>query len=257
MSNRPGRPHPSGRYRYLRGGSPYSSGVAAEPGFRVERIQFEHLLPWRGGFDRIDRYLSDVGEPRESLCAIELRCPSPYTIDGFKAYNETYCDVLRSWEVYDGDENPIARTNVAPSLDPPDEQTMHAFSCAVPDADAADEDASSFVIAGGGEVASPELTRQAIIRCGETTEDAIGEKGTYVVNLMAKRLEGLGFAWDDVRETNVYTVHPIDRAVVPYLLERMGRASRHGINQIPSRPPIVDIEYEMDLRSVARQVAVS
>ena len=255
MNHRPGRPHPGGRYRYLRGGPPYSSGVVAEPGYRIDRIQFDRLVPWREGFERIDRHLSDADEPREALCAIELRCASPYTIDGFAAYNETYCEVLRSWGVYDGDINPIARTNVAPSQRPPDEQMMVAFSCAVTDAEGSE--APSFVIAGGGEVSSAELTPESIIRCGETSEEAIGEKAAYVIDLMAKRLEGLGLTWDEVRETNVYTVHPIDRVVVPVLLPRMGRASTHGIMQIPSRPPVVDIEFEMDLRGVARQVVVT
>ena len=255
MSQQLGRTHPCGRYRYLKGGPPYSSGVAAEPSYRIDRVQFDRLVPWRDGFDRIDRYLSDRGEPLEALCAIELRCPSPYSIDGFAIYNEAYCDVLRSWGVFDGDQNPIARTNVAPSRLPPDVQAMYAFSFAVQDSDG--RNAPSFVIAGGGEVSSAELTSEAIIRCGETSEDAIGEKAAYVIDLMAKRLEGLGLGWDDVRETNVYTVHPIDRVVVPALLPRMGRASVHGILQILSRPPVVDIEFEMDLRGVARQVVIS
>ena len=251
MSSRPNlRVHPSGRYRYLRGGPPYSSGVAAESGYRIDRVQFENPIPWREGFERIAAWLGDRNEPRVALCAIELRCPSPYSGVGFTSYNETYCEVLRSWGIFDEDRNPVARTNVAPSILPPEEQAMHAFSCAVEDADAN----PSFVVSGGGEVTAPEITNETIVRCGETSEEAIGEKAAYVIDLMAKRLEGLGFVWDDVKETNVYTIHPIDRTGMPELLPRMGAASRFGVMQIPSRPPVVDIEFEMDLRCVARQL---
>lgn len=244
------RAHPSGRYRYLPGGDPYSSGVAAEPGFRIVRAVFTSLVPWRDGFGRIESHLDDVGVPKTALCAIELRCPGPYSIEGFNAYNETYCAVLRSWNIFDRDANPVARTNVAPRNDPPSDQAMYAFSYTVE----SKEETGSFVVSGGGEVTSADLVRDAILRVGETSEDAVGEKARYVMDIMNKRVTGLGFTWDDVRETNVYTVHPIDRGVVPELLGRMGRSSIHGIRHTPSAPPVEEIEFEMDLRCVAKEI---
>ena len=36
---------PDGNYRYIRGVFQYSAGVAAEPGFEIERVRFFRPLP--------------------------------------------------------------------------------------------------------------------------------------------------------------------------------------------------------------------
>ena len=40
-------------YRFMPGVSQYSAGVAALPGFTIERVRFTKPVPLRQGFDRI------------------------------------------------------------------------------------------------------------------------------------------------------------------------------------------------------------
>ena len=74
------------------------------------------------------------------------------------------------------------------------------------------------------------------------------EKARFVLGLMEGRLTGLGASWSDVTVANIYTVHdlPVDE-----LTRAMGPAVRHGMTWHYTRPPIVTIEFEMDLRGVA------
>jgi hypothetical protein len=71
---------------------------------------------------------------------------------------------------------------------------------------------------------------------------------------MDGRLKGLGVAWADVTTTNVYTVHNIGPILAGEILPRLGAAKRHGATWHYARPPIVSIEYEMDLRGCRRAV---
>ena len=38
--------------------------------------------------------------------------------------------------------------------------------------------------------------------------------------------------------------------------DRVRHAAIHGVRWFPSRPPVIGLEYEMDLRGVAREVLV-
>ena len=59
--------------------------------------------------------------------------------------------------------------------------------------------------------------------------------------------------WDDVTVTNVYTVHDVNALLAAEILPRIGPAARHGVTWHYTRPPIVSIEYEMDLRGCSRE----
>lgn len=39
-----------GGYRYVKGVFMYSAGVAAQPGFRIERVRFAKVVPLEEGF---------------------------------------------------------------------------------------------------------------------------------------------------------------------------------------------------------------
>jgi hypothetical protein len=73
------------------------------------------------------------------------------------------------------------------------------------------------------------------------------------MKLMSARLEGLGVNWNAVSTTNIYTVQPICSMVADEVIRPMVDSAVHGITWHYSRPPIVTIEYEMDLRGVARE----
>ena len=246
--------HPTGNYHFLKGIDPYSCGVVADPGYEIVHLILEHPLPWRAGFDRIDAHLRDLGRPRAALCGAELRSPAPFTMQGFIDFNRQYCQILESWGLYVGDLNPVARTNVAPAHDPPAEVALHAFSCTVP---AAADARPTLTVAGAGELREGILEEQRILRPGDTSPAAMREKAVYVMEVMEERLRGLGGDWDQVTTVDVYTVYPRENLLEETVLARMGPARRHGIRWYPTRPPIVDIDFEMDLRGVRAELVIS
>lgn len=245
--------HPEGRYRFLKGIEPYSSGVVANPGHEIVFVTLARLVAWRDGFRQIGRFLDSKRLPSTALCGIQLRCPTPYSIAGFIAFNEQYCGVLKEWGLYVGDVNPIARTNVAPKLGPPSEQSLYGFAYVRRSAETAGR---TFLVAGAGEVRDGLLESERILRRGETTGEALLEKADYVMGVMAERLEGLGGDWDHVNRVNVYTAHPLDALLDRAVLPRLGTAARHGVCCHAARPPIREIEFEMDLRGVRSEQVV-
>ena len=78
-----------GGYRFIPAVFQYSGGVAAETGYRIERVTFRKPVPLAQGFERIKRIIEDRGRPLSAFCACELRSPAPFTEAGFKAFNET------------------------------------------------------------------------------------------------------------------------------------------------------------------------
>lgn len=245
--------HVRGSYRFLKGGAPYSSGVMALPGHEIVHATLASALPWQDGLALASAHISSVGRDRMALCAVELRCPAPYTIEGFTEFNQGYCEMLESWGLFVDGLNPVARTNVAPVVNPPSEPMVYAFSYVMP---CDDDRLPTLVISGAGELASRTLAPEGIVRKGETTPDAMIEKAHCVMGAICKRLQGLGATWDMVRTTNVYTAHPIDDLVRQEVLPELGRAAQHGIHWYVTRPPVVDIEFEMDVRAVRREVVV-
>jgi hypothetical protein len=148
--------------------------------------------------------------------------------------------------------NPVARTNVAPEVGGPAQPSLYGFSYTVPDTLAG----ATFVIAGAGELPEGSLDPHDVVRRGETSPAAIVEKARFVMGLMEGRLRGLDVSWKDVTATEVYTVHNIHPFISTELLRRMGAAAAHGLTWHYARPPIVSIEFEMDLRGCRREVVI-
>jgi hypothetical protein len=241
---------PAGGYRFLPGIEPYSSGVVAMPGHQVVFATLAAPLAWREGFTRIDAHLRAEGRPRAALCAIALRIPTPLSFDGFAEFNAGYRAVLTEWRLLVDGANPIARTNVAPVVGAPADASLYAFAYTVSGA----APRPTFVVAGSGEV--DRLNANTIVRRGETSPDAIREKARFVMGVMQSRLRGLGADWPDVTAIDVYTPHPIEPFVRDTILRAVGTAAVHGVTWYPSHPPIAGLEYEMDLRGVARELVV-
>src|SRR6476659_7567782 len=133
-----------GNYRFIPAVFQYSSGVAASPGFEIERVCFDKWLPLAEGFARIASYVQAAGRPLTSFCACELRSPAAFTEAGFRAFNQHYVKTLAEWGLFDGTTNPVARSNVCPEIDPPSQPSFFAFCFTRPKADAM----STFVISG-------------------------------------------------------------------------------------------------------------
>ena len=235
-----------GGYRYVRGPFQYSGGVAAEDGFAIERVRFRTPVPLEEGFARIEKYLDGIGRPYTSFCACELRSPEPFSEQGFIDFNRVYVGTLERWGIFKDDENPVARSNVCPEIGGPAEPGFHAFSYTVP-AEAGTP--LSFVIAGSAE--SPEgggTYEERIIRLGETSPDALREKAQYVIGAMETRMEALGVGWAQSTVTHAYTVHDLHPFLGDELVSRGAAAG--GLTWVYARPPVVGLEYEMDVRGV-------
>lgn len=234
-----------GGYRFMPAVSQYSGGVAAAPGMRIERVRFSRPVPLQQGFERIEQHLKSIERPLTAFCACELRSPEPFTEQGFRDFNAVYIKTLERWGIMVDGVNPVARSNVCPELDPPPEPGFHAFSYTVVDADAD----PSFVVAGSAE--SPEGKgdyRDNVIARGDLSAEGLRTKVRWVLGEMERRMAALGFDWRSVTATQVYTVHDFHALVGA---EFVGRAAMPGgISWHFVRPPVQELEFEMDCRGV-------
>lgn len=241
----------AGGYRYLPAVFQYSSGVAAEPGFAIERARFAEPLALAAGFRAVEAHLRAIGRPSTAFAACELRSPAPFTDQGFVDFNRHYVQTLERWGIYKDEVNPVARTNVCPEYHKPPAPVLYAFSYTV----ASDSPRGSFIVAGGGDArdgTGPFAGR--IVRRGETSLDAMREKVRYVIDEMERRLTALGFTWADAQSTQAYTVRDIGPLVGDAMARRgilPGGLCWHFV-----RPPVEGLEYEMDVRGAAREIVI-
>jgi hypothetical protein len=241
----------AGNYRFIPAVFQYSSGTAADTGFEIERVRFDRLLPLAEGFARIADHIQAAGRPLTSFCACELRSPAAFTEDGFRAFNQHYVKTLAEWGLFDGSINPVARSNVCPEIDPPSEPSFYAFSFTRPSSRAT----PSFVIAGGAEARGGAGSYpERIVRYRDVSPEAWQEKVRFTVGLMEGRLAEFGFGWQDTTAAQAYTVHDFHPVIADELVRR--GATRSGLTWHFARPPVVDLEFEMDCRRVMRELVI-
>ena len=173
-------------------------------------------------------------------------------MEGFIDFNNQYRRLLNAWEMMVDGLNPVARTNVAPVFEPPPEPMLFAFSYSHP----SDLSRPTFVVAGGGELPDGDLTERRIVRVGETSPDALIEKAECVAQIMNSRLQGLGGSSELLTMLDVYTAHPLRPLLESVLVSRLPAIAGRGVHWFYSRPPIVDIEFEMDMRGVVHEEVV-
>jgi hypothetical protein len=240
-----------GNYRFIPAVFQYSSGAAANPGFEVERVRFNTLVPLAEGFKRIASYIQVAGRPLTSFCACELRSPAAFTEAGFRAFNEHYVKTLAEWGIYDGTTNPVARSNVCPEINPPAEPSFYAFCFTRPRADAS----PSFVIAGSAEAREGSSSYvERTVRYRDVSPDGIRDKVRFTVSQMEGRMSALGFGWADATGVQAYTVHDFHAVMADELVRR--GATRAGLTWHFARPPVIDLEFEMDCRRMPRETVI-
>jgi hypothetical protein len=241
----------AGNYRFISAVFQYSAGSAASPGYEIERVRFEKWLPLADGFAAVARYIKDAGRPLTSFCACELRSPAAFTDEGFRKFNEHYVKTLAEWGIYDGKTNPVARSNVCPEIDPPSEPSFYAFSFTRP----SKAPTPTFVIAGSGESQEGGGSyAERTVRYRDLSAEGMAEKIRYVVGVMEKRMAEFGLAWKDATATQTYTVHDIHPVFADAIVRR--GAARAGLTWHFARPPVIDLEYEMDCRRVIREMVI-
>jgi hypothetical protein len=239
-----------GGYRYIPSVFQFSGGVAASPGFAIERVRLAQPLPLAEGFAAIEAHLSAIGRPTTAFCACELRSPAPFTEQGFVDFNRGYVRTLEAWGIYRDGDNPVARTNVCPSHAKPAAPSLHAFSYTVPATTAY----PTFVIAGGAEAREgDDEYHDSIVRLGDTSLDGLRDKLRFVRAEQERRLTTLGLSWDDVLSMQVYTLHDVGPLLREELLDG---ATGGGLVWQLASPPVVDCEFEMDARAVSRDIVL-
>ena len=236
-----------GNYHYLpsTGVSPFCSGVVADAGYEIVRATFEHPVPWRHGYELIDGHLKSLGRPRQALCGLELRCPAPYTREGFLAFNAKYAEVLHEWGLY-GNEygtGTTARTNIAPSYTAPPEQVMIGCEYTVPSSISR----PTFVVSG----------TPAQVRKGEATDDAIAEQVAWIVDTLEERMKELGVSWDLTTNFIAYTPFDIDPWMRSEVVPKIGSAVANGIKWFPGHAPVGGGGIEMGTYGVVQDIRIA
>lgn len=239
--------HRTGTYRYLPAIDPYSSGVAAEPGYEIIGVRFRRPPPVAEAFARLDEELDAGRLPPTSLVGVELRSPAPFAFGAFDEFNVTYRTLLRERGLLEGEVNPLARTNVAPIAQAPDEPVLLGAFLVRPGEGSGGTD---FVVAGSGETRDGRLSADAIVARGDLSEAGMARKVAFVLEEMCARLAGLGYGPDDPEVIDVYTAHDI-AGLETTVAAALPAAHRWGVVAWLARPPVEEIEFEMDLRRVS------
>lgn len=234
-----------GQYRYLPGGFQYSAAVQALPGHAIERVILEKPLPLAQGFECIQSYLQRVGRPITSLAAMELRSAAPMAEPEFIAFNRVYVQTLARWGLFRDDANPVARCNLIPHANGPAEPSLYAFSHTVPSTPARVAD---FITSGAAECPDRPNYRDNIVRLGDTSPDALRDKLRFALDDLESRLLALGVTWRDATQARLYTVHDLHHLMASEWSRR--GALNGGLNWHWVRPPVQDLEIEIDARRV-------
>ena len=167
------------------------------------------------------------------------------------AFNREYVGLLEGWNIIRDGVNPVARTNVCPEVSPPPEVSLYAFCYTVE----APSSPRSFVVAGSGEAPEGKGSyRDHAIRLGDLSTEGLREKARWVLGEMERRMGLMGFSWEDATGTHLYTVHDVH----PFLAEELAArgAMRAGLSWHFARPPVRDLDYEMDVRGVRREIVL-
>jgi len=245
----------AGGYRFVEGVFQYSGGVAAQPGFEIERARFARPLPLADAYAAVEAHLMAIGRPSTAFAACELRSPAPFSDRGFYEFNKVYVQTLARWGIYrDGDRpvNPVARTNVCPMYGPPAAPLMYAFSYTVPAA-AGRTPRGSFILAGSGDAKNGDGSFESrIVRLNDASPEAMRDKVDLVLGEMARRLTLLGMRWEDAARTHAYTVLNIGHLVGEVFAAR--GTTPAGLGWVYARPPVVGLDFEMDVHGPARDI---
>jgi hypothetical protein len=241
----------AGGYEFIPGVFQYSAGVRASDGFEIVRARFRSVPPMAEAFAAIEAHLKTQNSSPDALCACELRSPAPFSEQGFTEFNKEYVTWLDRWKLIKDGVNPVARTNVCPQIAPPEQVSVYAFSYTRRTTRAS----GGFVVAGSGEAPEGKANyRDHAIRLGDRSLAGLTEKARWVLGEMERRMKALGATWSDNTGTHLYTVHDIHPLMEREIVAR--GASSNGLSWHFARPPVQDLDYEMDVRGVSTEIVI-
>ncbi|PJF48617.1 MAG: RidA family protein [Chloroflexi bacterium] len=245
---------PEGNFSYLAGGGAFCRGVRADAGFVLVHATFRRVIPVAQAFEAIRRHLESVGRPMAALCGAEVRVPQPLTFESFSAFNQDYIALLDQYGLRQDGRATMTRTNVAPlpATIAPSEPGLFAFTYTAPRTRA--DDRKAFIVSGAGELKDGPPTRESIVRVGETTPDAMREKAKFVMASIEGTLKALGATWDDATQVNLYTAHIEGGYLDETVFAHIGPAGHYGLHWMYSKPPIQEVEFELDVRGTSEEL---
>lgn len=242
----------AGGYRYIPSVFQYSAGVAAESGFALERVRFRQPVSLTEGFAAVEAHLAAIGRPSTAFAHCELRSPDPFNDQGFIDFNTAYVKTLERWGIYNDGVNPVARTNVCPMYDKPAAPSMFAFSYTVPSS----VERPTFQLSGGADArtGNNEPARERVVALGDTSPEGLRRKVAFVFEEVQRRMSVLGVDWSHAVSTQLYTVQNIGHLIGDELSRR--GAGVGGFVWTYARPPVIGLEYEMDVRGYSREIVL-
>jgi hypothetical protein len=232
-----------GNYRFLPGG-PFSAGVAPDEGFALRRVRFARPVPMAHGFAAIRQHLTDQGRPPTALGGCELRSPRPMTPDEFAVFNAGYLETLHAWGCRDGANNPVARSNLAPALDAPDEAMFFGFTYTVAEPGAVGD----YLISGLPEIRDGAPRGDRIVGGDDVSPRGLATKLRYIIDVLRQRVADLGGDWSGITGAQIYSAHDI-APLLKSVLSPAGLA-QIGLAWYPAWPPVTGFHIEADVRRV-------
>ncbi len=232
-----------GGFAYLPGrANPFSNGVVALSGHALTRVRLRGAPALADGLAFVAAFLKAEGRPPAALAATELRSPAAMSRTAFAAFNQHYVGLLRENGFGDAHAFPVARSNMAPEVDPPATNTLFAFTYSVPVEGAGGRD---FVISG-----KPENLEDApgVVAEGDVTPAGMRAKAAYVMEQLRLRVAGLGASWGDITGAQIYTTRSLEGTMS--VLRASGLANV-GFGLFPAYPPVDWCEFEIDVRAVS------
>jgi hypothetical protein len=240
-----------GGFRFRKGGNKFSSGGAvANPGHEIVHVTFAAMPSMAQGFARINEFLNEQRRPSQALCGVELRSPKPFNFAEFGKLSDIYMDLVAKPDRMVKGANPVARVNVAPELDPPTEVSMFGFSFAAPR-----KDAGANFLAASGELSG--AYPDGIVARGDTSTNGLRQKVTRELENIDKALGEMNVDWAAVTTFSVFTVHDIHPLLRELLLPRMGVGKNAGLRLYFARPPIEQLEIELQVRACSRELVIA
>ena len=179
------RDFPAGNYRFIPAVFQYSSGAAADPGFEIERVRFDRLLPLAEGFAQHREIYPGGGAAADFVLRLRIALAGGVYRGRLSEHSTSITSRRwREWGLFDGTTNPVARSNVCPEIDPPAEPS---FLCVLLHAAEATARTPSFVIAGGAEARGGSGSYpERIVRYRDLSPEGLKEKVRFTRRRNAK-----------------------------------------------------------------------
>jgi len=242
--------NPRGGFRFRKGGNRFSSGgTVAMNDHEIVHVAFGAAPPVEKAFETIDRFLKQERRPPQALCGVELRSPHAFSFAEFGKLNQGYMDLIAKRHLLVDDANPVARVNVAPELDPPHELAMYGFSYTAPRQAAP----PTFLLAASD--LNGEYPRGIVAR-GDVSTKGLQQKLLQILDSLDKNLGELGAEWSQATVVALYTVLDVFPLMRELLLPRIGAGKNFGIRWYFCRPPIEELELEIQVRGCARELII-